>query len=228
MNRQKKNRLEFIHVVKNAGTSIENAAAKEGIAWGACRYHKFAHCLDVQPDLPWTGGSKWHALPQSFEKNPYADSETFAVVRNPYDRVISYYYYENRAQDMVYLNDKNRLNDFVLRRLKKYHSILLPSSDYVFGENGEQTVEHILNFETLDSDGKFDALMKKFDLNIKLPENSLNHRRSGDHLTRNDLSKESIDYIDEYYEKDFVSFGYSFMNRQKKNRLEFIHIMKNA
>jgi len=207
-----KNRLEFIHIVKNAGTSIENAAAKEGIAWGACHFHQFHHCLYVNPDLEWNGGSQWHSLPQSFSENPYEDAETFAVVRNPYARVISYYYYVNRVQDMSYLNNKNRLNEFVLQVLKKRHTGLLPASEYIYdNKSGKKIIDHVLNFETLDSDGKFDKLMKKFNLDIKLPEKSVNQRKDGSHLTADELTKESIDYINDYYGKDFVLFGYQFM-----------------
>ena len=133
-------------------------------------------------------------------------------MRNPYDRVISYYYYQNRVQDMDYLNNKNRLNEYVLQVLAKYRTGIIPASEYIFDEeSGEQIIDHVLYFETMDTDGKFDELMKRFDLNITLPEKSLNARKGGDHLTTNDVSQKSIDYINTYYEKDFVSFGYQFM-----------------
>ena len=113
---------------------------------------------------------------------------------------------------MSYLNNKNRLNEFVLQRLAKYRTGILPASDYIFDEeSGEQIIDYILNFETLDTDRKFDDLMKKFNLDISLPEKSLNARKVGDHLTVNDLLQKSIDYINMYYEKDFISFGYQFM-----------------
>ena len=32
---QGKNKLEFVHITKNAGSSIENTAAKSDISWGA-------------------------------------------------------------------------------------------------------------------------------------------------------------------------------------------------
>ena len=52
--------------------------------------------------------------------------------------------------------------------------------------------------------------MKKFNLDISLPVKALNMHKGRDHLTANDLSKESVDYINAFYEKDFVSFGYQF------------------
>merc|ERR1711982_271742 len=111
---------------------------------------------------------------------------------------------------MGHLNKREQLNEFIAQILKKIKTRFLPSSHYIFDKNGTKIIDHVLHFETLDSDGKFDALMKKFQLNIKLPEKSLNHRKGGDKLTINDLSKESIDFIN-YYENDFLSFGYNFI-----------------
>ena len=51
---QGKNKLEFVHIAKNAGSSIENAAAKADIAWGACHFQQLPYCLHVKPDLEWT------------------------------------------------------------------------------------------------------------------------------------------------------------------------------
>ena len=79
---------------------------------------------------------------------------------------------------MSYLNNKNRLNEYVLQVLNKRHTKLLPASEYVYdNKSGEKIIDHVLNFETLDSDGKFDKLMKKNNLDVKLPEKSVNQRK---------------------------------------------------
>lgn len=205
----KKNELEFIHIAKNAGTTIEYAAAKEGIAWGACHYHKFGICLDVEPDLTWNGGSRWHFLPHEFN---LPNRKTFVVVRNPYDRVISYYHYYHRNKKANFLNKKKNLNEFVVQTLKGIKlGSLIPSYDYVFDKNGVKVIDYVLHFETLDSDGKFGALMRRYNLNVKLPEKSMKPHNSGARLTVNDLSKDAIAFINESYENDFTSFGYDFL-----------------
>jgi len=206
---QKKNELEFIHIVKNAGTPIENAAAKEGIAWGSCHYKQFGHCLHVIPDFSWNGRTLWHNFPKRLEINPYAeDTVLFTVVRNPYDRFISYYYFCNRSKDMEFLNNKENLNEFAKVQKK---DTLYTQHHYVYYDDGTQMIDHVLHLETLHSDGKFEELMKKYDLNIKLPDIYLKQRESGNKLTIKDLSKETFDYINKRYEKDFILFGYDFV-----------------
>lgn len=39
---QGKSRLEFVHITKTAGLSIEKAASQHGINWGACKFYYFS------------------------------------------------------------------------------------------------------------------------------------------------------------------------------------------
>jgi len=96
--------LEFIHIPKNAGSTIEDAGFRYGYSWG--RY-KFTHCeassLTQLSTESWRmycenaprlklPCNRWHIPPAAYafyEALPYKGKETFCVVRHPYAKVIS-------------------------------------------------------------------------------------------------------------------------------------------
>lgn len=100
--------LEFVHITKTGGSAIEKAgaSAKEPIVWGACHYMSIEEVGCDSPDIPYVAPnfqsyaltSPWHTPPKILRKvvddalYPYADADLFAVIRNPYDRIISEYY----------------------------------------------------------------------------------------------------------------------------------------
>jgi hypothetical protein len=101
-----KKRLEFVHITKTGGSAIEKAGSEAGIIWGACHFMNITDVGCFNPDIPYIAPnyqsyaktSPWHTPPKIIKRqfdnsrNPYIGSELFAVVRNPYSRVISEYY----------------------------------------------------------------------------------------------------------------------------------------
>ena len=94
------NKLEFIHITKTGGTAVETIAARDAnITWGICHFQfqlnlgpaclrpNWVHQVDLFKASP-----PWHAPPQWMNPNPYLGSDTFTIVRNPYDRIISEFY----------------------------------------------------------------------------------------------------------------------------------------
>ena len=98
-------RIEFVHITKTGGSAIEKAGADKGLIWGACHYMNISDVGCENPDLPYVAPnfqsyaltSPWHTPPKILKTqqtpSPYTDgADLFAVVRNPYDRVLSEYY----------------------------------------------------------------------------------------------------------------------------------------
>lgn len=171
--------------------------------------------MSVVTDFEWTGQRIWHDFPNRLKVNPFAkDTEFFTVVRNPYDRFINYYYYFHKGKNMEFLNNKENLNEFakVQNALRWKKGTLYAQHHYVYNDDGTQLIDHVLHLETLNTDGKFEELMKKFNLSVILPQVSLNQRSIGNKLlTIEDLSKEAIGYINGRFEKDFALFGYDII-----------------
>lgn len=212
--------LEFVHITKNAGTAIETSGAKGGVAWGACHYLSLKICEGVQPDkhAEWTGGSPWH---DPAYNNYTPNTKTFAVVRNPYDRAVSMYYYDvnsKKKTPMEIANNRKNFVEYILHVKNFKHAI--PQSSYVFNEKGEKIIDHVLRYETLGTDGKFEALMKAYNLNVSLPEHQ-NTRKEGSKISPLNLPRRAIKVINDYYHDDFINFNYSKLPYFKKKKLYY-------
>ena len=82
------NCLEFIHITKTGGTSIENWGIENNIKWGF-KNRNFLNKYKYTNSNKISWRSKWHVPPSFFSNNPYKNKVTFTVVRNPYTRIIS-------------------------------------------------------------------------------------------------------------------------------------------
>ncbi len=194
----KKNKpLQFIHIPKTGGTSIEDSAKKEGVLWG--RYNN-----DLKGML--NGKTKWHTPPYKL-KNIYFNKDIipFTIVRNPYTRLVSEFNYELNYRKALF-SKYNDINEFVktLDNSKEFDRMnnicdnhLLPQTQYT------KNVKEILYFENLNND--FRKLLKKYNYpNIKL----LHKNKSKSKFTINDLNEESINIIRKIYKDDFKKLGY--------------------
>ena len=67
--------LEFVHITKTAGSTIESTAAKSGIKWGACHYKRIKNFAKAcsSPDIHIGGAmfEPWHTPHYWFLHNPY-------------------------------------------------------------------------------------------------------------------------------------------------------------
>jgi hypothetical protein len=218
--------LEFVHIPKNAGTSIENAAEKAGINWGFKQWTK--------PGVPKYGGNlfklpgewinskynvkyiskdtsrntcfPWHEIPDNMPDKIYGkNSKTFCVVRDPYSKIVSAYKYW-RGKTAT----KTDLNHFIQTRLPNFDKNvenmrwnsghILPQHMYT---HGKRKCEYIIRFENLDTE--FGDLMKKFNItDIKLEKNN----KSAKTVSVSDLDNASRELIKKAYKRDFELFNY--------------------
>ena len=89
-------------------------------------------------------------------------------------------------------------------------------AEYVFdGEN--QVVQNLVHYEDLAEE--FEALMKKYDLNLKIPPKASGgtYTNNEKKLTYRDLDEESIAAINRYAAKDFDMLGYKMTEKFEKN-----------
>ena len=210
--------LEFVHITKTAGSSIESTAAKSGIKWGACHYKRIKNFAKAcsSPDIHIGGAmfEPWHMPHYWFLHNPYEGKPTFCVVRNPYERIISEYYCKFGGYKGTDRDNSTVMNRYVQKRAKQsitaQRAHYLPQFVYVWDKDNNQMVDHILRFENLTND--FNSLMVQYNISIELTTSTkVNAWKSNGiqgRMTVKNLTNEYLDILNEVYKEDFQRFHY--------------------
>jgi hypothetical protein len=199
--------LKFIHIPKNAGTTIEDNAKQHCVLWGKYDTVLNYYCRKVKAD------ASWHTPLRFIDKHVLKDLlnryDFFAVVRNPYDRCLSEFHYFlslGRVADKVI--NKDVLNKTVCKFInqKRDRDHWCPQSNYIYDSDGNCIVKNVIFFEDLER--QFNWLMGKYQLSIKLETKS---NVSKTYFTIHDLYPTTISLINEFYYYDFINFGYKML-----------------
>jgi len=173
--------MQFIHIPKNAGTTVSKMLGRNGIQFrvGAS-----------------TGPHTRHWYARQFTRGDLAES--FAIVRNPYTRVVSYYEWIRRRPKYRNLE----FDEFVLTNYSvgRARTAWQPQWDWIHSMEGEQLVKHILRYETLEEDliALFPTITGKF--------KHLNSSGIKDYDAY--YSALTRDAVAEWFSIDFMTFGY--------------------
>ncbi len=201
--------LVFIHIPKTAGTAIATVAPQIGVSIKGhdIRHPDFSHLSEYDP----LSLEKYHLL---------------AVVRNPWDRAVSSFMYLNTGgrnkgdktdQERYVARYKGDFNAFVREAFKAEDSVIkqlhfVPQCRWICDENKNILVNTILKFENLQEE--MDNFLKHQGRPvIKIPRVNTTVHKHYDTYYNN----ESIEIINEVYQKDIKMFGYTFHKTVKGN-----------
>tara|TARA_Y100000389_G_scaffold9977_1_gene9323 strand:+ start:263 stop:1009 length:747 start_codon:yes stop_codon:yes gene_type:complete len=220
MNKIKK--LEFVHIPKNAGTSIENLGKKFNINWGRFLSKSDYPLSDTPCDY-----YHWHS--PYFIRNP--KYKYFAILRNPYDKIISEFYYhggKNKNEEKsdienfyIWLDDKYN----IFKKNKYWNNChILPQHEFIYNESRNRKVDHLI-YMNKDFITNLDKLFKKYDLGIDKAEFKKDNSRKKT-FSKLDLNEKAFKQINEMYDKDFEKFNftklqYGVENFINENDLDF-------
>lgn len=202
-----KETLQFIHIPKKAGTSIENLGNKFGIKWGRF-IEREKYPLSEKPC------DYYHWLSPYFIRQK--NTKYFAIVRNPYDKIISEFYYVGGQKDERY-SSNSHLKSFYLWLDDKYKVIksnkhwnnchILPQHEYIFDSSGKKRVDHIVYMDK-DFKENLDKLFRQYDLGIDINKLKKDNSREKT-FSKNDINQNALNKINEMYSKDFEKFGFT-------------------
>ena len=181
-----KHKFIFIHIQKNAGTSIRNSFRTEGYDQRVVN-KQYPHdpCSKIRK---YCGEEVWN----TFFK--------FAIVRNPYDRLVSYYHFHKSPQ-YRYPARANTLsfNDWIFKGLD--NNIKKTQTWYL-----DEDIDYIGNVEYLEND--WSVICQEIGIEpYKLPKfNVSEHKESKSYYT-----DESEKVVRKIYQDDFETFNYDYI-----------------
>jgi len=224
--------LVFVHIPKNAGTSIEDVAHERYVDWGRFRFN-WGRTMQRMPD-----GSKchhWHVPPHLKEPpNPYAEAGTdvFCVTRDPWDRMRSEYTYAvARAPPSAAVPagppacSTEAFNGWVTQQLRSccagqrgrwprpfaLDCHLVPQWSFVQGPRGRRWCKEAIPITQLAP--RFNALMRSYGLRFRLaPHRRANPSSGRCPMLSNSSLKEAYwpstqEIMRRVYRQDFLHLG---------------------
>ena len=185
----------FVHIPKTGGTSIEKTLVSQGAL----------EALNFGPPFAFTKLKPQHLegeVLQAWIPNSFYDY-AFCVVRNPYERLVSEYFWRQSISEQKLPEFSNwfekkfgrfEKNPYVLRNhIRPQSDFLVPSAEVFRLEDGlSAPIERAL--AALELPGIGDSKVK--------------HRRKSRPI-QVDVTLEQIEKIKDFYAQDFEKFGYS-------------------
>lgn len=203
----RRRRFLFVHVYKNAGTSITAAllpyAAKpwEVVASRALRRLHIRAPFDPQP---YTEHISAGELAQALGRKAFDALFSFAIVRNPWDWQVSLFQYmrkEPRHPQHALAMAFENFDAYIRWRCRNEVRL---QKDFIHSPEGELLVDFVGRFENLEAD--FAAICSRIGISASLPQlnvsNATPYRQFYDEKTR--------ELVRRAFAPDIALFGYDF------------------
>lgn len=154
-----------------------------------------------------------------YPKKIYENMFKFTFVRNPWDRMVSAYFYlsakvgidEELEWSKKNIRDDDDFESFVMRWLNEkscYSNLMfIPQYIFILGAKGEKMVDYIGRLENFDEDYAYIANRLGVDKNLMHVNSSVTRESSDYRQYYNDQTRELVARV---YRKDIELLGYEF------------------
>jgi len=216
----------FIDIPKNAGMTIRKSPVlKNKIIAATENTHKPGHANNVKTIMKLLGDhhglehARWKDIDSQYQK----DYTFFAVVRNPWDRVVSRYFFAKKVIEVekkvpASYADVSSFEAFLEERHKWGHQKYMwhravrgwyPAFEHVTDEY-ENVKCDIIRFEYLN-----DELCKYFNVSEMSRARNVTALNTGSY--RDLYTPKNIQLIADWYQKDIQTWGFDFDTSATKN-----------
>ena len=174
----------------------------------------------IMVHIPKTGGTSlkyaiWpeeektiHEVASRYDKSNWESYFTFAIVRNPYERLASQYVYHVKSNykgfylrkhpDLKKLSFEAYLNKFA----KNHRYGFEPQLEFITHAQSTVKLDFLGKFETYAKDAT--QILRKINISVDLPRKNIGIKKDYSDI----LSPDIKDLIFKYYEADFEAFDY--------------------
>jgi hypothetical protein len=152
--------------------------------------HGHIKCTEIMPIL---GDTIW---------NTYFK---FAIVRNPFDRFISYVAFIHRNNPQFKINPSPFLYNAIINKQTHKHILFKPQTDFIYNEKGKLMIDYVGRYENLQESYNYIANR------LGIPSHTLE-------VVNTSIRNSYIDYFDEelkkfvlnFYRSDLENFNYLY------------------
>jgi len=179
-------KIAFYHVPKTGGSSIAQ--------W--LENNKLGHVAHIRP---------MHTHPQSFKQFNFPVEWSFCVVRNPWERWVSWWYFWKVMAKRIDHSFEEYTEKYFTDQYKGFeggqYGSNIPQVHY------SRYVHEVLRYENLQED--FKKVQDKFNVHAPL-EKTANISQGKLHYSYYYTTPRLVDLVSEYYKEDIAEFGYSY------------------
>lgn len=205
-----KHKFLFIHIYKNAGTSITTALLPFAV-YNAAHLAAFRLTDRFKWRLPWVLNPrplKVHISAQriveQMGREKFGEYFSFAIVRNPWDWQVSLYTYMLKKPDHHQHQLVKQLGSFEEYVEWRCREEVRFQKDFVFSQAGEQLVSFVGKFENLDAD--FATICERIGIQTSLPRLNTSKTRPYQEY----YNARTIEMIRRTFAPDIECFEYDF------------------